>query len=238
MPTVFISPTSGYTTDNTDGSGSTSGDFASTTGSIGSTFSSDLSPTRPDDLYNIQNKFPTTYPTTINNHNNINNNNNNNIPQVVDQKPEIHSNPIDNSNNHNPNHNNNNIGQRPINTKHPQIHRPQHPYTSYVPDSPDVHHSYPLGPDPFPDYFPQSHPHYHFHIDQFDKDSHFPGVYAPHHNAPSLHHNTYPIVDQYGLYPASRYPVDDGAYAAFNPNRKNGYQVNENVHDKPMARGS
>lgn len=211
-PTVFASPTSSYTTDN---DGITSGDLSSS--SIGSsTFSSDDNPTRPDDLYNIQNKFPTT---------------SNRIPQQPsgNREPDVMpSTPLP------PPPNN----QQQHHHQKPHINRPPH---TFEPDRPDVHHPYPLGPDPFPDYFPQPHPHYHFQLDHHfdDKNSpHFPGIYAP--NAPSQHNSDryYPHpMEQFGLYPSSRYPESGMNLANYNPNRKNGYQVNENVPDIPKGKG-
>lgn len=214
-PTVFISPTSSYTTDN---DGTTSGDFSSS--SVGSsTYSSDVNPTHPiNDLYDIQNKFPTT---------------SNRIPQQQNGNQEIPPTP------HRPSTID---SKRPVpqpqpSPPHPLANRPS--YHHYESDRPDVHHSYPIGPDPFPDYFPQTHPHYHFdHFD--DKNSHqFPGIYAP--NAPSMHNpdRYYPHpMEQFGLYgPAGRYPENGiNLGSNYNQNRKNGYQVTENVPDVPKGK--
>jgi hypothetical protein len=208
-PTVFISPTQGsYTTDD----GTTSGDFSSST-AIGSTFSSDSSSS--DDLYNIQNKFPTTYPTE------------NKIPQTIIPSHNVVTIPS----------NKPTILNRDPQPAHP--HHNQRPPTQINSNRPDPHISslYPIGPDPFPDYFPQPHPPYHFHIDQYDdKNSHFPGIYA--HNAPTMHHqNTdryYAHMDPYGLFPSGRYP--DSGINLYNSNRKNGYQVTETIGDVPRGK--
>jgi hypothetical protein len=214
-----VSPTS-YTPDE----GTTSGDFSSS--SMGSsTFSSDVNPTRPDDLYNIQNKFPTT---------------SNRIPQQPNREQEATPTP------HRPPpppppQSPPNDSKRPPSQFHLQRPSPHHHFES---DTPDVHHPYPLGPDPFPDYFPQPHPPYHHYLDHFDEKSshspHFPGIYAQH--APSLHHpdryySHHPIDQQnYNVFPSGggRYP-DNGV--AYNPNRKNGYQVTENAPDMPNGKG-
>lgn len=206
--TIFIpSPTSGYSGSTDISDGTTSGDFQTT--SIGSTFSSDSNPTHVDDLYNIQNKFPTTHPTA------------NRQPSVTSTTPRP---PQKES-------------KRPITI-------PFRPH--YETDSPDVHHSYPLGPDPFPFYSPQAHPPYHYFLDNFDdKHSHFPtGIYAP--NTPSLHHidNRYPqpspphTMTPYDMYPSGRYPTGgiNLEQSGYNSNRKNGYQVNENSPDVPRPK--
>lgn len=211
-----MSPTS-FTTDN---DGTTSGDFSSS--SVGSsTFSSDVNPTRPNDLYDITNKFPTT---------------SNRIPQQNGNQ-EIQPTP------HRPTTTD---SKRPVPQPqppppHPLANRPSHHH--YESDRPDVHHPYPLGPDPFPDYFPQPHPPYHFHLDHFDdKNSHhnFPGIYAP--NALPMHNSDryYPhSMEQFGHYgPSGRYPdVGINLGSNYNPNRKNGYQVTENVPDVPKGKG-
>lgn len=137
---------------------------------------------------------------------------------------------------------------RPIETNHPPSDAPKPIEPSHV-------HSYPVGPDPFPGYFPHVHPHYHFNLDHDytdDKDSHFPGIYA--HNSPSLHDRYYhgapqphPHIDHYGsggLYAAGRYPEADlhmqqggGGGGGYGGNRKNGYQVTDNSPDVPMGKG-
>jgi hypothetical protein len=128
---------------------------------------------------------------------------------------------------------------RPTHETHP------HPIE---PERPPPHHPYPVGPDPFPDYFPHTHPHYHYDHDYTDdRDSHFPGIYA--HNSPSF----YPgapqshINNHYGpasggggggLYASGRYPDSDhhlGQAGGYNANRKNGYQVTDNSPDIPMV---
>lgn len=220
--TIFIpSPTSSY--GSTDGSdGTTSGDFQ-TTSSFGSTFSSDNNPSRPDDLYNIQNiqtKFPTTHPTSNRN------------PQTIGSQPETLTPTLPTASN----------GQPPPQRQSTRpITIPTRPH--YESDIPDVHHSYPLGPDPFPYYSPQAHPPYHFYIDNYDdKNSHFPtGAYAP--NAPPLHpidNRYHPHMTHYDLYPSGRYPVSGHnlEQPGYNSNRKNGngYQVNENSPDVPRPK--
>lgn len=213
---VFIAPsTSG--TFSTDGSDGTSpGDYA-TTPLGGSSYPDSGSNSRPsslppDDLYNIRNKYPTTYPS------------NNRNPQSGNQ-PDV------------------DIPTRP--TDRPIIKNPQIPH-QIEPDPPHVHHPYPIGPDPFPGYFPHVHPHYHFSLDHDytdDKDSLFPGTYA--HNAPSLHDRYYPAapqsphIDHYGsggLYPSGRYPDMDHHLSGYGGNRKNGYQVTDNAPDVPMLK--
>lgn len=117
---------------------------------------------------------------------------------------------------------------------HPLANRPSHHFES---DRPDVHHPYQIGPDPFPDYFPQTHPHYHFNLDHYDDkvSHHFPGNYAP--NAPSMHNSDryYPHSMENFYGPSGRYP--DSGYS-YNPNRKNGngYQVTENAPDVPNSK--
>lgn len=213
--TVFISPTAGsYPTD------TTSGDFS------GSTFSSEVNPTRPDDsLYNLNNiKFPPTNPTTYRNPPQSTG-----IPHQQQPHPEISIKPT-NDPKRPPS-----LSQQPQTPPH-HNHRPV--VTSHFDsDRPDVHHAYPIGPDPFPDYFPQPHPHYHFQLDHYDdKDSHFPGIYAQ--NAPSLHQpdRYYAHGDHFGLFPSGRYPdsginLGGGHNSNYNANRKNGYQVTENAKD-------
>ncbi|XP_070506825.1 uncharacterized protein [Chironomus tepperi] len=216
-PTIYVpSPTSSvYSSGSTtqDGSdGTTSGDFLTT--SLGSTFSSDNNPTRPDDLYNIQNKFPTTHPAI------------NRDPQTVGFQPDTSSTPSYHS-------------QKPQKETTRPVVIPPRPH--YETDSPDVHHSYPLNPDPFPFYSPQTHPHYHYFLDNYDdKNSHFPtGIYAQ--NAPSLHpiDNRYHAhMNHYDLYPSGRYPVNgiNLDNSGYNGNRKNGYQVTDNSPDIPRPK--
>jgi hypothetical protein len=190
-----------------------------------STFSSDVNPTRPDDLYNIQNKFPTT---------------SNRIPQQPNREQE--ATPTPNRSPPSPPPPPPTDNKRPPSPFHFQ--KPSHHH--YESDTPDVHHPYPLGPDPFPDYFPQPHPPYHFHhLDHFDEKSshspHFPGIYAQH--APSLHHPdryySHHQIDQqhYSVYPLGGGHYPDNNNVAYNPNRKNGYQVTEQqAADKPMGK--
>ena len=190
-----------------DNSGTTSGDIS--TSSVGSsTFSSDANPTHPNDLYNSENKLPT-------------------ISNRIPQEPSVNREMTPPTTPNRP----------PFKKPLPQPQKPQkpqkHPYPNRPPhnydiDRPDVRHPYPLGPDPFPDYFPQPHPPYHFHLNHYDdKFSHnFPGIYAP--NAPSMH-----STDRYYPYPMGGFY---GGRHPQKPNRQNGYQVTEHVPDVPKGR--
>lgn len=136
--------------------------------------------------------------------------------------------------------------KNPENAKPPKINH-NHPQMTHQinPDIPIIHHSssYPLGPDPFPGYFPHIHPHYHYDHDNKD-NSHFLGIYA--HNTPSLHDRYYPRpqLDSYGsgeLYPAERYPDPESnmGQSGYSGNRKigsNGYQVTDNTPDISMSK--
>jgi hypothetical protein len=220
---VFIPPsTSGtYSTDGSDGT--TTGDF-STTPLGGSSYPETSPNTRPsslspDDPYTINlSKYPSIYPTTSGNPQN------GNQPEVTITIPGP---------------------TQPSDTNRPtQDIRPQIPH-DVAPERPHAIHPYPIGPDPFPGYFPHAHPHYHYNLDHDytdDKESHFPGIYA--HNAPSLHDRYYPAppsshIDHYGgLYPARRYPETDvhSGQSGYGGNRKNGYQVTDNSPDVPMTK--
>jgi hypothetical protein len=196
-------------------SGSSQGDFSTTPFVASSSLdpNSNSRPTSqpPDDLYTIKNTFPATYPTTNRN------------PQTNNQPDTPPTRPTDTNRPQTPTNSNKNPPQIPINT--------------YQPD----HHPYPVGPDPFPGYFPHPHPHYHYNLDH--DDDHFPGHYA--HNAPSLHPDRYyphpppSHIDHYGsggLYAAGRYP-DSDIHIGSGWNRKTGYQVSDNSPDVPMVKG-
>lgn len=218
ISTSFIPPSTSGTYSSDGSEGTSSGDY-STTPLGGPNYNPEPSPnTRPssqapDDLYNIKNKYPSTYPT------------NNRHPQTTGNPPEASptqpTRPIQN-----------NVHVEP---EDPQSH---------------IHHPYPIGPDPFPGYYPQIQPHYHYNLDHdHDYDSHFPGIYA--HNTPSLHDNRYypgappsSHIDHYGpgpggLYAAGRYPESGeqfGGHGGYGGNRKNGYQVTDNTPDIPMPK--
>lgn len=227
MSSVFA-PSSTSGTYSTDGSeGTSAGDFSTT--SIGGTSFPETSPNSrpsslsPDDLYTIKNNYPTTYPS------------NNRNPQTTGNQPDDVT------------------PTRPVDTNRPTLNIPPQKPHHIEPDRPPPHHPYPLGPDPFPGYFPHIHPHYHYNVDDHDyiddKDSHFPGIYA--HNSPSLHDRFYPgapqppppliHTDHYGsggLYASGRYPETDIhlSQSGYSGNRKNGYQVTDNTPDIPMTK--
>lgn len=217
---VFVpASTSGtYSTDVNEGT--SSGDYSTTPlGGSGYTGTNTRPSSSSDDLYNIKNKYPTTYPS----HNsNRHPQTTGNQPAVVTPTPPVDTNP-------------------PQQDNHPLIpHQPE-------PEHPLAHQPYPIGPDPFPDYLPHVNPpSHHYFLDHDypdDKHSHFTGIYS--HNTPSLHDKIYPGAphsshfDPYGsggLYPTGRYPESDYQLgpSGYGGNRKNGYQVTDNSPDVPM----
>ena len=261
---VFIPPSStsgSFSTDGTDGT--TPDDFSTT--SFVSTFSETSPNSRPTssspdnpDLYNIQNKFPTTYPTT------------NRYPQNVHPSPDV---PTPSYNGIRPNDNRQppQIPSFNNNNLRPQS-PPQLPPTSHGFDQ--DRYPYPIqGPDPFPGYHPQFQPNYNYPHDQHgftdDKDSHLPGIYA--HNSPGLHYpgsmETYGSGQFAGRYPetdinltgqgATGYGSGSNEMGNRNPDRNgysdgsnemgnrnpdrypihgNGYQVTDNSPDTPMTK--
>lgn len=246
---VFIPPSSTSGSFSTDGNDGTTPDDLSTTPFVSSlpetspnSRPTSSSPDNPD-LYNIQNKYPTTYPTP-----------NHNYPQIQ-PSPDV---PTPSYNGIRPN-DNRQPPQIPSynNNLRPQM-PPQMPPTSHGFDQ--DRYPYPIqGPDPFPGYHPQFQSNHNYPYDQHgftdDKDSHLPGTYV--HNSPGLHYpgsiETYGSGQFAGRYPetdinltgqgatgqgATGYGSGSNEMSNRNPDRNGygGYQVTDNSPDTPMTK--